>query len=339
MTSPVPFIRRRLRFEAFEMDLWTGELRRNGRLVELQEQPFQVLAMLLERPGELVTREALRERLWPQDTFVDFDGSLATAIRKVRKALGDSARNPRFVETLPNRGYRFLRKARETPDIPPDLQDFPTPAISMPAWRRPAPPPEPPAPRPEPPALPPREPAAASPARRPFSRLLVAGLAWFALLAPAVHWPTGPGAGMEASRLVSVAVLPFRNLSGDPAQDVFTEGVTAELVTSLARNPALRVPCLAASKRCWERGGSVAEVGRELRVEALVQGSVARAGGRVWIHVQLLDPAAGRYLWAERFESAGADALDLQAQVCGAITERILARLQAEPKADPRFPG
>lgn len=97
-----------IRFGAFEVDLRAGELRKQGARVKLQEQPFQILAMLLENPGEVVTREDLRKRLWPDDTFVDFDHSLSTAINKIREALGDSAESPRFVETVPRRGYRFI---------------------------------------------------------------------------------------------------------------------------------------------------------------------------------------------------------------------------------------
>src|ERR1700693_1848753 len=97
-----------IRFGVFEVDRRAGELRRNGARVKLQEQPFQILALLLERPGEVVTREELQSRLWPADIFVDFDHSLNTAVRRLRDALGDSAENPRFVETVARRGYRFL---------------------------------------------------------------------------------------------------------------------------------------------------------------------------------------------------------------------------------------
>ena len=99
---------RLIQFGIFEADLHTGELRRNGVRVRLQEQPFQILAMLLERPGEIVAREELRTRLWPADTFVDFDHSLNAAVRRLRDTLGDTAENPRFVETVARRGYRFL---------------------------------------------------------------------------------------------------------------------------------------------------------------------------------------------------------------------------------------
>jgi DNA-binding winged helix-turn-helix (wHTH) protein len=97
-----------IQFGVFEVDLRAGELRRNGVKVRLQDQPFQILAMLLERPSEIVTREQLRSRLWPADTFVDFDHSLNAAVRRLRDALGDAAENPRFVETIARRGYRFL---------------------------------------------------------------------------------------------------------------------------------------------------------------------------------------------------------------------------------------
>ena len=110
----VPSDRQPLRFGTFEVNLDTGDLRRNGAKVRLQEQPFQVLAALLEKPGEIVTKEELQERIWKDDTFVDFDRSLATAINKVRQALGDSATRPRFIETVPKRGYRFVGLGADT---------------------------------------------------------------------------------------------------------------------------------------------------------------------------------------------------------------------------------
>src|SRR5580700_4132153 len=107
-----------LRFDTFTLDLRAGELYKSGRKIKLQEQPFQILAMLLEQPGEVVTREQLRERLWPEDTFVDFDHSLNTAVKKLRQALNDEADKPRFIETLPKRGYRFVGPAVEGSEVP-----------------------------------------------------------------------------------------------------------------------------------------------------------------------------------------------------------------------------
>jgi len=105
---------RSLRFDVFTLDLRAGELYKSSHKIKLQEQPFQILAMLLEQPGQVVTREQLRERLWPEDTFVDFDHSLNTAVKKLRQALSDEADNPRFIETLPKRGYRFVGPGVET---------------------------------------------------------------------------------------------------------------------------------------------------------------------------------------------------------------------------------
>ena len=107
-TPPRSSPQKTVRFAVFEVDLAAGELRKNGARIRLQEQPFQILAYLIDRAGEVVTREELRQKLWPADTFVDFDHSLNTAINKLREALGDSASNPRYVETLARRGYRFL---------------------------------------------------------------------------------------------------------------------------------------------------------------------------------------------------------------------------------------
>lgn len=111
------FAGRTVRFGVFEADLVSGELRKNGVRIRLQEQPFQVLGMLLERPGAMVTREELRNRLWPADTFVDFDHSLNTAVNKLREALGDAASNPRFVQTVARRGYRFIAPVQESEEI------------------------------------------------------------------------------------------------------------------------------------------------------------------------------------------------------------------------------
>src|ERR1051325_383008 len=127
---PGPPNNRPLRFGVFELDLSAGELRKNGAKLRLQGQPFQVLALLLERAGEVVTREELQQKLWPSDTFVDFDHSLNTAINKVREALGASASSPRYVETLARRGYRFIAPVRtEGPPQPPEPAPPPTPKV------------------------------------------------------------------------------------------------------------------------------------------------------------------------------------------------------------------
>jgi len=178
-----------LRFATFEVDLRSGELRKNGVKVKVQEKPFQILVLLLERRGELITREELRERLWTADTFVDFDHSLGAAVGKLRQALGDSAQNPRFVETVSSRGYRFLVPVENL--LPP-----PAPELRPPSQTR----------------------------RLALSA--AAGLLGGALvLAVALGLDIG-GARQWLRRrsnppLRSVAVLPLENLSGDPQQDSF----------------------------------------------------------------------------------------------------------------------
>src|SRR6266478_3615009 len=210
----------RLRFGVFEVDLRAGELTKRGLRIRLQEQPFQVLAMLLAQPGELVTREELQKKLWSQ-TVVDFDHGLNKAINKIREALGDSAENPRFVETVARRGYRFLAdvEAFDTPSRQPEAApevagDAGPSGAGHPgaAWKR----------------LP------HSLAWRLFgfgmALVLAAGLFW--ILYP---WNYPP------SKIRSLAVLPLENLSGDASQDYFAEGMTDELITHLGQISALRV--------------------------------------------------------------------------------------------------
>jgi len=132
-TPPGSTASRIVRFGVFEANLVAGELRKNGARIRLQEQPFQVLQALLERSGDVVTREDLRQRLWAADTFVDFDHSLNTAINKIREALGDSASSPRYIETIARRGYRFLAPVEWLPPSPPnaDAPAIPTPAAAV----------------------------------------------------------------------------------------------------------------------------------------------------------------------------------------------------------------
>src|SRR5262245_47953992 len=196
----------RIRFGLFEVDLSAGVLEREGRKVSLQEQPFQVLTLLLERPGEVVTREEVRQKLWPQDTFVDYDAGLNTAIRKLREALGDSADNPRFVETLPRRGYRFIAA------VDAEVQAI-APAV------------------PEP---------------RRLRLITVAGIAAMVALVILVglnlrgRWEKSPRI-VASAQIRSIAVLPLENLTGEADQEYFVEGMHDALITELAQIQRLRV--------------------------------------------------------------------------------------------------
>src|ERR1700730_1627336 len=193
-----------VRFGAFELDLRAGDLRKQGVKMKLQEQPFQILAMLLEQRGQVVTREELRSRLWPSDTFVDFDHSLNKAINKLREALGDAAENPRFIETLAKRGYRFLADMKGSP-----------------------------------------------------------------------------------GRIQSLLVLPLENLSRDPEQEYFADGLTEALITKLARISALRVLSRTTAMHYKGVRNPLPEIARELQVEGVVEGTVLRSGKPIRISAQL----------------------------------------------------
>ena len=256
-----------VRFGVFEVDLRTRELRKRGLKLKLQEKPFQILVLLLERPGGVVTREDMRQKLWPADTFVDFDRSVNTGIRKLREALGDSSDTPRFVETLARRGYRFIA---------------------------------------------------------PVERLGQA--------AP----PTGK---------IMLAVLPLDNLSSDPEQEYFSDGLTEEMITRLAQLQPRRLGVIARTSvmeyKRTDKG--VDQIGRELSVDYLIEGSVRRAAGRVRISAQLIQVNDQTHLWAENYERELADVFAIQSEVatriaCSLAIELLPAQvniLACAPTKDP----
>ena len=252
------YLSARVRFGVFEADFRTGELTKRGKRLRLQEQPFQLLAILLERPGELVTREELRSRLWPQTT-VDFDHGVNKAIGKVRYALGDSAGNPRFIETVARRGYRFLADVAVVRD----------------------------------------------------------GQALTVLDGP----------------IRSLAVLPLENLSKDTSEDYFADGMTEELITQLGQIRSLRVISRTSVMTYKSNRKSLTEIARELRVEAVVEGSVLRSGDQVRINAQLIAVPADRHMWAQSYAGDLRDTLALQSRVASAIAEQIRATLDPRERA------
>ncbi len=290
-----------LRFGAFEADLRTGELRKAGRKVSIQEQPFRTLLALLERPGEMVTREELRAKVWPADTFVDFDTGLNKAIRKIREALGDSADSPRFIETLPRRGYRFL-----------------APVEAIGAAAVPAPPAE-------------AAPAEKSAPRQP-RRLALAATAAGVLFAAAAGWAWWVR-GNAHPPIRSIAVLPLENLSGDPNQQYFADGMTDELITMLAQIHSLRVISRTSVMRFRGVRRPLPEIARELNVDGIIEGSVLESGGNVRVTAQLLDAGQDRHLWAASYERRLTDVVSLQSQVAQAIAEQVKASLTPQEHA------
>ncbi len=314
MGNPAPSSRC-VRFGVFEADLSAGELRKQGLKIKLQDQPFQILALLLERPGELLTREELREKLWPGDTFVDFDHGLNNAMNRLREALGDAADTPRFIETLPRRGYRFIAP----------VDDAVTRGISAPTI--PASPTEASAATGERPAHP--------PARRPFARFwlpssaLAIGLAALLLVNPGRLRQRLLG-GTAPARIRSIAVLPLENLTGDSSQEYFVDGMTDELITELAQISALRVISRTSTMQYKGSKRLLSQIAQELNVDAVVEGAVVRSGDRVRISAQLIQAPTDRHLWAKSYERDLRDVLALQGEVAQAIANEV--RIQVAPK-------
>jgi len=292
---------RRLQFGPFEVDLHSGELRKNGRRVRLQAQPFQLLVMLLERPGELVTREEICQKLWSGDTFVDFDRSLGTAINKIREVLNDSAAEPRFVETLPRRGYRFIASVTAVAEPPQKVS--PLPSLETEAGEEDH--------------------------RKPSSRRVIwAGASVVLLLSALVAWYV-----LRPHPVRSIAVLPLASLSADPNQQFFTYGVTDELITNLAQISSLRVISHTSTAVFADTHKTAPEIARELGVDALVEGSVVRSGDRVRITVQLIQAASERHLWAHTYDMQLSDVLTVQGELARAIAAGISHTLTPQEQA------
>jgi len=304
---------RRLRFGVFEADLGARELTKLGKILPLQEQPFQLLAILLEKPRELVTREELRLQLWPQ-TVVDFDHGLNKAINKIRDALGDSADNPRFIQTVSRRGYRFLADVTEvsTGQIGTASADIRTEDSAARGDSRP---------------VKPRS-----------SRIVVATLIGAALLlvAALAIWIRSTSIGRLPS-IRSLAVLPLENLSGDAAQDYFADGMTDELITHLAQIRDLRVISRSSMMTYKQSRKPLAEIARELDVQAVVEGGVLRSGERVRITAQLIRVPADEHIWAHSYEGDLRDTLLVQNQVAQAIADQIRVTVSSQlPLQIPR---
>lgn len=312
----------RVRFGLYTADLKARQLFRKNSRVKIQNQVFQVLACLIENPGQVVTREELQKRIWPGDTFVDFDEGLNASVRKLRAALGDSADNPRFVETLPRLGYRFIAP------VTPEPESEEAPSIQSPPREK----------------APPAEETAAVPPRRARPRWLAVSIAATGILVVAVGtyftWRSHrlqrsvpPGA------INSVAVLPLENLSGDPSQEYFTDGLTDELTTDLAQLTKRRVISRTSVVQYKRTKKTAPQIARELDVDALVEGSVERSGDRVRIRAQLVLARTDQQIWASSYDTELRDVLALQGEIAGEVADEIQFALggQAGPIAHRPF--
>lgn len=287
----------RLSFCGFELDCSSGELHKNGQKVPLPPKAFEVLRALAEHPGEVVTRDELRTKLWQADTFVEFDDSLNHAVKKLRQVLGDSAENPRFIATLPRYGYRFIATL--------DAKGKPEAVGNARLGRRTA--------------------------------LRVGILAVIVLIVAAasvvVWWATRRSRVSRATDvppIQSLAVLPLANLSGDPQQDYFAEGMTDAVTTDLAKLHAVKVISRTSSMRFKDAKQPLPDIARALGVDGILEGSVQRSGGRVRVTVQLIRAPTDVHLWAESYDRDARDILSLQGEIAQAIAREIRVVLTPE---------
>ena len=314
-----------VRFGDFEFDLRTGELRTERHHIILQEKPFQILTALLERPGEMIGREELIKRLWPVGTFVDFDLGLNKAVNRLREALGDSAEQPRFIETFPKRGYRFVApvtrdgegfeeasptaRAHTSSDGPNRLrnENAGTPLLAVLekrafAWR----------------------PAVA------------AGLLAIVAMASYVAWRRHSSAPAPTGRIM-MAVLPFQNLTGDPEQEYLTDGLTEETIARLGGLQPERLGVIARTSVMGYKHGDkrLDQIGRELDVQYVLEGSVRRDRNRLRITAQLIQVKDQSHLWAQEYDRSSQDIIALQDDVAAGVTQEIQARWAIETRGHP----
>jgi TolB-like protein/DNA-binding winged helix-turn-helix (wHTH) protein/Flp pilus assembly protein TadD len=307
-----------VRFGTYEVSLQSSEVRKSGLRIKVQQQPMKLLEILLERPGEVVTREELRSRVWPAESFGDFDQALNIAIGKLRSALGDAAENPRFIETLPKRGYRFIadvsvvdadartKKPEAAADHVPGSQEQDKTESGL---------------KPQEGGLAIAPKGSLWPARR----VIIALAAVLSLSILAVWLFRSRGSAPTGIR--SLAVLPLENLSGDAAQNYFADGMTDELITDLAQISALRVISRTSVMVYKGARKPLPQIARELNVDAVVEGSVLRSGDQVRITAQLIEASTDKHLWSQSYEGELRDTLALQNRVAGAIADQIRINL------------
>lgn len=245
-----------VRFGVFELDPSAGELRKHGLRIKLQDQPFQVLQILLEKPGQVVTREELQRRLWPSNTFVEFDKGIYNAIKRLRETLSDDAETPRYIETIPRHGYRFIGPVEE--------------------------------------------------------------------LANGARTPAMPA----AVTVDSIVVLPFASMSADPEDELFSDGMTEEIINALAQVEQLQVVARSSAFSFKGKHTDPRIVGEQLNVRTVLEGSVRRSGDRLRITVQLVNATDGYHLWSERYDREMKDIFDVQDEIARAIAERLKVTLE-----------
>jgi len=268
-------------FEDFELDPSAYRLRRDGEVVRLERIPFELLCLLIEQRGRVVTREEILERVWGKGVFIDSENSINSAVRKIRRALNDDADAPRFIITVPARGYRFVASIQET-----DGTIVAPKGVSIPSLN-----------------------STSSPEEARAAGIHPAQI-------PPLPLPDKP----------SIVVLPFNNLSGDREQEYFSDGLTDDLITSLARLPGLFVIARTSAFTYKGKAVKVQDISREVGVRFVLDGSVRRAANRVRVTAQLVDATTGQELWAERYDRPLRDIFALQDE----IVRRIVTTLNLQ---------
>ena len=299
--KPSSSVPQALRFGVFELDPRAGELRKKGMKIRLQGQPVEILLMLLQRPGEIVTREELQKKLWPADTFVDFEQGLNNAMNRLRVALDDDAETPHFVETLPRRGYRFIGSLNGSEQAPA---------------------------------------ADAKPSSRLGPGLRVAALGALAVIAMAavlvglnVHgWRDRLLMRSPKPQIQALAVLPLSNLSGNPEQEYFADGMTESLITELGKISTPRVISRQSVMQYKSSKKSLQEIARELNVDAVLEGAVERSGDRVRVTVRLQRVSPESQVWANEYSRGIRDVMALEDEIARSITDEIQVRLSPEER-------
>src|SRR5262245_4775745 len=298
----LPFEPQSIRFADFELDVGSGELRKSGGdPVLLAEQPFRILVTLIRQSGNVVTRDELRRELWPEDTFVDFEQSLNAAIKRLRTALGDSATDPRFIQTIPRRGYRFIAPSETINST--SLVEPPAAVLEN-----------------------------ESVGKGHISRwwLAVGGLAVLAIAAMAYVISQSDRVEATPPEIRSIAVLPLRNLSGDPTQEYLADALTEALIHSLGQLQSLSVVSTTSAVRFKGSDQPLSEIAKQLKVDALIEGSIQRENSRLRIIVELVHAMSDKQIWTQAFERELTDTFTLQKDVARAIAGEIRIRLTPE---------
>jgi TolB-like protein/DNA-binding winged helix-turn-helix (wHTH) protein len=322
-------------FGPYSLDVRSGELKKFGMRLKIGEQAFQILYLLLGAPGELVTREELRARLWPGDTFVDFDHGLNSAVQRLRDCLSDSAMNPRWIETVPRRGYRFVGKVEwseesangknvfdSTNAMPDEVSHDDCDAtaaatVTGKGYRFVAP-----FNLEEKPATSTVLPSAARHSRATSPKLAVAAALLFTAAATLTYTVRSRFA-TGGSPIQSIAVLPLANLSEDKSQDYFADGMTDELITALAKNRSLRVVSRTSAMQYKGIQRPVREIARELGVDGVLEGSVSRTSNRVHMTVQLIYAPTDSHVWAESYDRDLNQAISLPEELSQTVAKEV----------------